>query len=48
MRSSLIAGFEVSPQEVNDLVAFLNSLTDEGFIKNPRHSDPWLSSSGAN
>ena len=48
MRSSLIAGFEVSPQEVDDLVAFLNSLTDESFIKNPRHSDPWVSSSGTN
>ena len=48
MRSSLIAGFEVSPQEVDDLVAFLNSLTDESFIKNPRHSDPWLSSFGKN
>jgi cytochrome c peroxidase len=42
MRSSLIAGFEVSTQEVNDLVAFLNSLTDETFIQNPRHSDPWV------
>ncbi len=41
MRSSLIAGFEVSPQEVNDLVAFLNSLTDESFVNNPKHSDPW-------
>lgn len=41
MRSSLIAGFEVSPQEVNDLVAFLNSLTDERFVNNPKHSDPW-------
>ena len=42
MRSSLIAGFEVSPQEVNDLVAFLNSLTDESFVNNPKHSDPWI------
>jgi cytochrome c peroxidase len=41
MRSSLIAGFEVSTQEVNDLVAFLNSLTDEEFVRNPKHADPW-------
>ena len=41
MRSSLIAGFEITPQEVSDVVAFLNSLTDETFIQNPRHSDPW-------
>jgi cytochrome c peroxidase len=41
MRSSLIAGFEITPQEVNDVVAFLNSLTDESFVNNPKHSDPW-------
>lgn len=42
MRSSLIAGFEVSPQEVNDLVEFLNSLTDERFLMEPKYSDPWV------
>lgn len=42
MRSSLIVGFEVSDQEVEDLVAFLNSLTDVAFLRNPRHSNPWL------
>ncbi len=41
MRSSLIAGFEVSDQEVTDLVAFLHSLTDKTFVQNPRHADPW-------
>lgn len=41
MRSSFIAGFEVSPHEVRDLVEFLRSLTDEGFVKNTKHSDPW-------
>ncbi|MEY4726000.1 MAG: Cytochrome peroxidase precursor [Pseudomonadota bacterium] len=41
MRSSLIAGFGVSTQEVNDLVAFLNCLTDEEFVRNPKHADPW-------
>lgn len=48
MQSSLIVGFEVTPQEVNDLVEFLNSLTDEVFIKNPKHSDPWYRTVGAN
>ena len=43
MRSSLIAGFDVSEQEVTDLVAFLNALTDKTFIQNPRHGNPWLS-----
>ena len=41
MRSSLIAGFEVSEQEVADLTAFLQSLTDLSFIRNPRHGNPW-------
>ncbi len=41
LRSSLISGFEVTDQEVQDLVAFLNALTDSGFVKNPKHSDPW-------
>jgi cytochrome c peroxidase len=44
MRSSLIAGFEVTDQEVADLVAFLNSLTDEAFIRNPKHANPWAPS----
>jgi cytochrome c peroxidase len=41
MRSSLIAGFEVSEQEVTDLVTFLNALTDKTFVQNPRHGNPW-------
>lgn len=42
MRSSLIAGFDVSDQEVDDMVAFLNSLTDFTFLRNPSHGNPWL------
>ena len=42
MRSSLIAGFDVSEQEVTDLVAFLNALTDITFIRNKQHADPWM------
>lgn len=41
MRSSLIAGFEVSEQEVADVVAFLNALTDASFVNHPRHANPW-------
>ncbi len=41
MRSELLVGFEVSEQEVQDLVAFLNALTDERFLNNPGFSDPW-------
>ena len=42
LRSELIAGFEVTEQEVADVVAFLNTLTDENFLKNPAHANPWV------
>ncbi len=41
LRSELIAGFEVTDQEVADLVAFLHTLTDARFLNNPAHSNPW-------
>jgi cytochrome c peroxidase len=41
MRSELLVGFQVSEQEVQDLIAFLHALTDEGFLKDERLSDPW-------
>jgi cytochrome c peroxidase len=41
LRDQFIEGFEISDAEVADLVAFLGSLTDERFLKNPRLSDPW-------
>jgi cytochrome c peroxidase len=40
-RSPFIVGFQVSDAEVNDLVEFLKSLTDESFVANPKFSDPW-------
>ena len=41
LRSQFIVGFTVSDDEVRDLVAFLQSLTDESFVKNPKFSNPW-------
>ena len=41
LRSELIAGFTISEAEIADVVAFLQSLTDERFLKNPAHADPW-------
>jgi cytochrome c peroxidase len=41
LRSQFIVGFTVSDEEVRDLVAFLKSLTDESFVKNPKFSSPW-------
>ncbi|MDX1812154.1 MAG: di-heme enzyme [Gammaproteobacteria bacterium] len=40
-RSSLIVSFLLSQQEVKDLLAFLDSLTDWEFICNPALSDPF-------
>jgi cytochrome c peroxidase len=41
LRSEFIAGFEISEAEVADVVAFLESLTDQTFLRNPAHSNPW-------
>ena len=40
LRSEFIEGFEISNQEVQDLVAFLQSLTDNNFLNNPAFGDP--------
>ena len=32
---------DLSPQDRADLVAFLQSLTDDQFLTDPRHSNPW-------
>ena len=41
MRSELLVGFDVSDAEVDELVAFLNALTDRGFLTDPRLGNPW-------
>ncbi len=40
-KSPELRGFEISPGEVADLVAFLESLTDPRFLNDPRFSDPF-------
>ena len=40
-KSSLLAGFTLTPGEKADVLAFLNSLTDESFTTNPALADPW-------
>lgn len=40
-KSELINGFVLSDQERADVIAFLESLTDEELLKDPRFSDPW-------
>lgn len=41
-KSELINGFELTPQEREDVKAFLESLTDEELLNDPRFSDPWF------
>jgi cytochrome c peroxidase len=41
LTSVLVGGFSLDDQEVTDLVAFLESLTDETFLHDPRFADPW-------
>jgi cytochrome c peroxidase len=40
-RSRFVEGFQINDLEVNDLVEFLKSLTDESFVRNPNFSNPW-------
>jgi cytochrome c peroxidase len=41
LKSRSLKGFDLTATEKEDLLAFLESLTDEAFLKNPRHQDPW-------
>lgn len=40
-KSPFVNGFRITEREVADLIAFLESLTDEGFLTDPAHADPW-------
>jgi cytochrome c peroxidase len=40
-KDPLIVGFSITDAEIADLVAFLESLTDERFVTNPAFVDPW-------
>jgi len=41
LRDNFIEGFKISDAEIDDLVAFLASLTDGHFLSNPELSDPF-------
>lgn len=41
-KDPLIGGFTLSVQDREDLIAFLNSLTDEMVIHDPQFANPWL------
>jgi cytochrome c peroxidase len=40
-KNLFINGFTMTDQERDDMVAFLNALTDETFLTNPAHADPF-------
>ena len=42
LRDSLIEGFKVSDADMEDLVAFLETLTDNDFLTDPKLSDPFV------
>jgi cytochrome c peroxidase len=42
-RSEFIKGFTLTAQEKQDVIAFLESLTDETLLTNPALSNPWTS-----
>ncbi|MCA9628614.1 MAG: di-heme enzyme [Myxococcales bacterium] len=42
LKSGLVRGFEIDEQEIQDVIAFLNALTDESLLTNPKLSDPFL------
>ena len=41
LKSELVLGFTLTDDERADVLAFLNALTDEGFLSDPRFSDPF-------
>jgi cytochrome c peroxidase len=40
-KDPLVHGFFMTPQNRADLIAFLETLTDEGVIHDPKFADPW-------
>ena len=40
LRDPLLVGYDYSEQDIADLLAFLQALTDEEFLKNPAHAAP--------
>jgi cytochrome c peroxidase len=47
LKSAFVKGFTLTRRERADLLAFLHSLTDEQFIRNPRFANPWTKRSDA-
>jgi cytochrome c peroxidase len=41
LRDGMIVGNTATDAEAADIIAFLESLTDDGFLTNPAYGDPW-------
>jgi cytochrome c peroxidase len=41
LKSERVTGFNLHPEQRADLLAFLESLTDHDFLRDPKFSDPW-------
>jgi len=41
LKSPFVQGFQLGDRDKDDLVAFLESLTDRDFLSDPRFSNPW-------
>ena len=41
VKNGFVKGFEITPQEKADLIAFLESLTDSTIVTSPRFANPW-------
>lgn len=46
LKDPRLAGFEISPDEKADLIAFLHTLTDRAFVTDPQFSDPFAEAEG--
>jgi cytochrome c peroxidase len=46
LKSGLVRGFAISEAEIDDVVAFLESLTDQRFLEDERFSDPFAGAKG--
>jgi hypothetical protein len=40
-KSPFVKGIDFTLEERRDLIAFLRSLTDDAFVTDPRHANPW-------
>lgn len=41
-KDGFISGFSITDDQINDLIAFLQSLTDDEFLTSARFADPWV------